>query len=78
MILIARPNGETTLNGLEYLMNEDNSDYRFFNDKQEAVNFLRENIEGEVTDEQLEDSFMFLDTETDFEQPVYPLKKDGE
>lgn len=78
MIIIGRAIEGISLNGLEYLMTEDNSDYRFFNDKQEAVNFLRENIEGEVTDEQLEDAFMFLDTETDFEQPVLPLKKDGE
>ena len=78
MIIIGRPIEGIALNGLEYLMNEDNSDYKFFADKQEAFKFLRDNMDGEVTDDELEDSFMFLDTEEDFEQPVVPIKKDDE
>jgi hypothetical protein len=68
MILIGRPIEGISLNGLEYLMNDDNSDYRFFSDKAEAYEFLRVHM-GEVSDEDLEDTFMFMDTETDFENP---------
>jgi viroplasmin and RNaseH domain-containing protein len=69
MILIGRPIEGIALNGLEYLMNEDNTDYKFFNSKEEAMGFLRDNMTEPVTDEELEDAFMFLDTETDFENP---------
>lgn len=69
MIIIGRPIEGIPLNGLEYLMNEDNTDYRFFNDKREAMDFLNSMLEEPATDEELEDGFMFLDTETDFENP---------
>lgn len=69
MIIVGRPIEGISLNGLEYLMNEDNSDYKFFNNKDEAKEFLRQSMTGEVTDDELEDAFMFLDTETDFENP---------
>jgi hypothetical protein len=68
MILIGRPIEGISLNGLEYLMNDDNTDYRFFVDKAEAYEFLRVHM-PEATDEDLEDTFMFMDTETDFENP---------
>ena len=75
MILIGRPIEGIALNGLEYLMNEDNTDYKFFNNKDEAMEFLRSNMAEPVTDEELEDAFMFLDTETDFENPEAFNKK---
>lgn len=78
MILIGRPIEGIALNGLEYLMNEDNTDYKFFKDKEEAMNFLRTNMNEAVTDEELEDAFMFLDTETDFENPEAFNKKKPE
>lgn len=66
-IVIGRPINGIGLNGLEFLMNDDNTDYKLFNDKREAMDFLNTLMEEPLTDDQLEDSFMFLDTETDFE-----------
>ena len=66
-IVIGRPINGIGLNGLEFLMNDDNTDYKLFNDKREAMDFLNTLMEESLTDDQLEDSFMFLDTETDFE-----------
>ena len=77
MIIIGRPIEGIAINGLEYLMNEDNTDYKFFDNKESAMQFLRNNINEEVTDDELEDSFMFLDTETDFENPE-AFKKDDD
>jgi hypothetical protein len=74
-IIIGRPIEGISLNGLEYLMNEDNTDYRFFNDKREAMDFLNSAMEEPVSDDELEDAFMFLDTENDFENPEV-FKKD--
>ncbi len=56
-------------NDLEYLMNEDCSDYRFFNSRQEAVDFLISVIQEPVLEEDLLDSFYVFDTEKDFENP---------
>lgn len=75
MIIIGRPINGIGINGLEYLMNDDNSDYRFFVDKAEAMLYLRVYLGNEVTDEALEDTYMFMDTETDFENPE-TLKRD--
>lgn len=75
MIIIGRPIEGISLNGLEYLMNEDNTDYKYFKDKQEAMDFLNSALESPLTEEELEDGFMFLDTETDFENPEI-FKKD--
>jgi hypothetical protein len=69
MIIIGRPIEGISLNGLEYLMNDDNTDYRFFKDKREAMDFLNSAMLEPLSDEELEDGFMFLDTETDFENP---------
>ena len=66
-IVIGRPINGISINGLEYLMNEDNTDYKLFENKEEAKTFLNSLYEEPLTDDQLEDSFMFLDTETDFE-----------
>ena len=68
-IVIGRPINGISINGLEYLMNDDNTDYMMFKDKREAMDFLNSMFEEPVTDDQLEDAFMFLDTETDFENP---------
>jgi len=67
-IVIGRPINGISLNGLEYLLNED-GDYKEFNSKEEAKTFLNSMFEEPLTDDQLEDSFMFMDTETDFENP---------
>jgi hypothetical protein len=66
-IVIGRPINGIGLNGLEFMMNDDNTDYKLFNDKREAMDFLNTLMEEPLTDEQMEDSFMFLDPETDFE-----------
>jgi len=65
-IVIGRPINGISLNGLEYLLNED-GDYKEFNSKEEAKTFLNSMFEEPLTDDELEDNFMFLDTETDFE-----------
>jgi len=50
-------------------MNDDNTDYKLFKDKREAMDFLNSIMEEPLTDDELEDNFMFMDTETDFENP---------
>jgi hypothetical protein len=69
MIIVGRPIEGMSLNGLEYLMNEDNTNYKFFKDKREAMDFLNSLMDEPVTDDELESAFMFMDTETDFENP---------
>lgn len=59
MIIIGRPIEGISLNGLEYLMNEDNTNYKYFETKESAVAFLRQNIDEPVTDMELEDRFIF-------------------
>lgn len=66
-IVIGRPIEGISLNGLEYLMNDDNTDYKTFDSKREAMDFLSTMFQA--TDDELEDNFMFLDTETDFISP---------
>jgi hypothetical protein len=68
-IVVGRPINGISLNGLEYLMNEDNTEYKQFKDKREAMDFLNSLMDEPATDDELEDGFMFLDTETDFENP---------
>ena len=68
-IVVGRPINGISINGLEYLMNEDNSDYKLFENKEEAKTFLNSMFEEPLTDDELEDNFMFLDSETDFENP---------
>jgi hypothetical protein len=67
-IVIGRPINGISINGLEYLLDE-NGDYKQFESKEEAKTFLNSMFEEPLTDDQLEDSFMFMDTETDFENP---------
>lgn len=66
-IVIGRPINGISINGLEFLMNEENTEYRGFKDKREAMDFLNSMFEEPLTDDELEDGFMFMDTETDFE-----------
>ena len=58
MITIARPIGETTLNGLEWLLNRDGSIMKF-ESEEEAKKFLRTNGFKKLTDEALENSCIF-------------------
>ena len=67
-IVIGRPINGISLNGLEYLLDE-NGDYKLFNSKEEAKAFLNSSFEEPLTDDELEDNFMFLDSETDFINP---------
>ena len=66
MIIIGRPIDGVPLNGLEYLMNENNSDYRFFVNKIEAMDFLNSALEEPLSHEEIAEYFFFLNTETDF------------
>ena len=66
-IVIGRPINGISINGLEFLMNEENTEYRKFNDKRDAMDFLNSMFEEPLTDDELEDGFMFMDTETDFD-----------
>jgi hypothetical protein len=65
-IVIGRPINGISINGLEYLLDED-GEYKQFESREEAKTFLNSMFEEPLTDDQLEDSFMFLDTETDFD-----------
>ena len=66
-IVIGRPINGIGLNGLEFLMNDDNTDYKLFEDKKEAIDYLNSLMEEQLTDDELEDGFVFLNPETDFE-----------
>jgi hypothetical protein len=65
-IVIGRPINGISINGLEYLLGED-GEYKPFESREEAKAFLNSMFEEPLTDDQLEDGFMFLDTETDFD-----------
>jgi hypothetical protein len=49
-IVVGRPINGISINGLEYLMNEDNSDYKLFENKEEAKTFLNSMFEEPLTD----------------------------
>jgi len=66
-IVIGRPINGISINGLEFVMNDDNTDYKMFVTKREAMDFLNSMFKEPLTDDELEDGFMFMDTETDFE-----------
>jgi hypothetical protein len=59
LTILGRPINGISLNGLEYLLNQEGTDYMYFKNKEEARNFLRENVFPDSTDEELEDYFMF-------------------
>jgi hypothetical protein len=48
-------------------MNDDNTDYKLFKDKREAMDYLNSLMEEQLMDDELEDGFVFLNPETDFE-----------
>lgn len=58
MIIIGRPINGISINGLEYLLNDDQTEMEFA-DKDSAKQFLRENGFADLTDDELEDSFVF-------------------
>lgn len=60
MIHIGKPINGISLNGDEWLLNEDNSVMEFEN-KEQAKQFLRDNG-YDLTDDELEDAFTFKDT----------------
>jgi hypothetical protein len=66
-IVIGRPINGIGLNGLEFMMNDDNTDYKLFKDKREAMDYLNSLMEEQLMDDELEDGFVFLNPETDFE-----------
>jgi len=59
-IIIARPINGISLNGREYLLDEDNEPMEF-RDKDSAKQFLRDNGHDDFSDEELEDSFDFIE-----------------
>lgn len=68
-IVVGRAINGISINGIEYLLNEYCTDYKRFDDKREAMDFLNSMFEEPLSDEELEDRFMFLDTDTDFINP---------
>jgi hypothetical protein len=66
-IIVGRPINGISLNGLEYLMNDDNSSEKEFDTVQDAKQFLLTNGCEDWTDGELEDSFMFIDTDKKIE-----------
>ena len=60
MIIIGRPINGISLNGNEYLLNEDQTEMEFV-DKGVAKEFLKNNGFKKFSDEQLEDSFVFIE-----------------
>lgn len=52
--MIGRPINGVTINGLEYLLNEDNSDM-LFDSKEDAILFL---VANDYTDDQIETVFV--------------------
>jgi len=58
MIIVKRYIGETTLNGLETLMDKYDSPMHFIN-KESAIDFLKNNGCDDISDEEIEDHFIF-------------------
>ena len=60
LTIVGRPINGISLNGLEYLLNQEGTDYMYFKNKEEAKMFLLSNDGLEdLTDDELEDSFRF-------------------
>ena len=58
-IIIGKPINGIALNGLEYLMNDEGTSEKEFDNIELAKNFLLDNGYEGFTDEELEDSFIF-------------------
>jgi hypothetical protein len=69
MYVIARNIDREAQNGLEYLMNETNSNYKFFKSKQDAIEYLKSLLLVPMSEEDLLDCFKILDTKNDFINP---------
>lgn len=69
MYVIARNIDREAQNGLEYLMNETNSNYKFFKSKQDALEYLKSLLLAPMSEEDLLDCFKILDTKNDFINP---------
>lgn len=57
-IIVGRPINGISLNGLEWLLNDEGKPMQF-NNKEKAIEFLRSNGHEDYTDDEIEDSFMF-------------------
>lgn len=57
-VIVGRPINGISINGIEYLLNDDGNEMEFEN-KEQAVAFLRENGYADYSDEMIEDSFIF-------------------
>ena len=62
MIKIGRAIEGISINGIEWLLNEEN-DLMTFSDRENAKEFLKENGFDSFTDEELEDSFFYEEIE---------------
>jgi len=59
-----------SINGYEYLLDPDNLEkVKVFNSKEEAMAFLNSFLDRPYSEEELDEEFAFLDTETDFDDP---------
>lgn len=63
MIEIGRPVDGIALNGLEWLLDDEGNMLRF-NSRDKAMDFLRDNGFDDCSDEDLEDSFVFQESQT--------------
>lgn len=63
MIIVGRPQGGISLNGLEFLLDGPDGNYMKFENKEAAKEFLREQAFPEATDQELEDYFTFMTEE---------------
>ena len=64
LIVLARPIGGTTLNGLEFLLDKENDyDYRKFESKEAARAFIRAEIFPDSTDAEQDDYYTFMTVE---------------
>jgi hypothetical protein len=61
-VKVGRAISGISLNGLEWLLNEDGSDMQF-EDKEKAKEFLREHDYPDATDEEMEDYYTFKEIE---------------
>lgn len=80
MIVVGRPIADSTLNGLEYLMESaDNQTVKEFNTLQEAKDFMRGVVEGDnISDEDLEANFFFVDTKDLVKKEDTPESPEGQ
>lgn len=80
MIVIGRPIADSTLNGLEYLMESaDNQTVKEFNTLEEAKDFMRGVVEGDdISDEDLEANFFFVDTKDLVKKEDTPESPEGQ